>query len=330
MTDNKAIGHGVTLSSGLRNLMLTVKRTEGKDATLTSVDQLLRHSGDQTPNETLSGGEGTQLLTAGNVLTRDRNELGQEFSNIFEAWGKDYPVRDLLDADEQGVRTHEYLSNIDVGQAFQIGGSDDTDKGTRATQWIRRRVGQANVVNGLVPVQAIVADVVDGDVQLLDPSIVVRPLLKTSMGTAGAVLRTREEQHREMTLWADLQKTMLEMDDRVNRAVGRPDREAYVSYSAYGSDEQGRPIDNLDDVAVYGKVEFVAERDTSYGGEASQPYRSPVLENPTWLDLCVLANAMMETTGDFHHVFLDGIDEDKERTGQRHDGVRVYRFSMGS
>jgi len=330
MTDNKAIGHGVTLSSVLRNLMLTVKRTEGMDATLTSVDQLLRHSGDHTLNQTLSAGEGTQVLTAGDALDHDRNELSQEFSNIFETWGKDYPVRDLLDADEQGVRTHEYLSNIDVGQSFQIDGSDDADKGTRARQWIRRRVGQANVVNGLVPVQAIVADVVDGDVQLLDPSIVVRPLLKTSVGTAGAVLRTREERRREMTLWADLQETMREMDDRVNRAVRRADREAYVSYSAYGSDEQGRPIDNLDDVAAYGKVEFVAEANTRYGGKASQPYRSPVFENPTWLDLCVLADVMIETTGDFHHVFLEGIDEDKERSRQRNDGVKVYRFSMGS
>jgi hypothetical protein len=67
-----------------------------------------------------------------------------------------------------------------------------------------------------------------------------------------------------------------------------------------------RHLDNLDEVPIRGKVKFRAGRDEFYGGAASRDYESPVLEDPTWLDLCVHANRMILTTGDEHHCFLEG------------------------
>lgn len=98
-----------------------------------------------------------------------------------------------------------------------------------------------------------------------------------------------------------------------------------VDYSAYELDKNDLAIDNLDEVAVEGKVRFRAGRDKFWGGKASQDWESPVLENPTWLDLCVHANAMILATNDHHHCFLEGV----EITGQDGD-VKLAEFSMGS
>jgi hypothetical protein len=51
-----------------------------------------------------------------------------------------------------------------------------------------------------------------------------------------------------------------------------------------------------------------------------------VVEDPTWLDVAVLANDMIHTSGDFHHVFLEGINE----IGHDADGTQIYQFAMGS
>jgi hypothetical protein len=86
-----------------------------------------------------------------------------------------------------------------------------------------------------------------------------------------------------------------------------------------------RHLDNLDEVSIRGKVKFRAGRDEFYGGAASRDYESPVLEDPTWLDLCVHANRMILTTGDEHHCFLEGFDI----VGQDGD-VQLAEFAMGS
>ena len=93
-----------------------------------------------------------------------------------------------------------------------------------------------------------------------------------------------------------------------------------VFYSAYVNE----PGDNLDKLAVRGKAIFVEGHDP-FWGEGS-PYFGEVLENPTWLDMCVEAERMIRTTGDVHHQFLEGVHP----TGDERDGVPLYAFIMGS
>lgn len=94
-----------------------------------------------------------------------------------------------------------------------------------------------------------------------------------------------------------------------------------IFYSAYEADEDDVPIDNLDKVAVEGTCKFFAEGDNGWG--EGDDYESPEVENPTWLQVAVFANKMVQITGDSHHCFLEGVYPDSKRKG-------VYRFAMGS
>lgn len=102
------------------------------------------------------------------------------------------------------------------------------------------------------------------------------------------------------------------------RAAGHAD--VHVLYSCYPCDEDDVPVDNLDKVAVRGRV--IVGRPSADGDAA---YNSPVLLNPTWLQLCVQANASIEATGDYHHVFFEGLDPRKNLNGNK-----VRRLVMGS
>ena len=114
----------------------------------------------------------------------------------------------------------------------------------------------------------------------------------------------------------------------------------YVSYSAYHSDDDDIYYDNLDEVAVEGRVQFVEEVDTpnSMGMvmgnvpyDTRKNYVSPVMENPTWLEVALLANDMINCTGDNHHIFLEAIyPSDSKFTLDEKSFVKVYKFSMGS
>ena len=99
-----------------------------------------------------------------------------------------------------------------------------------------------------------------------------------------------------------------------------------VRYSAYESDEDDNPIDNLDEVAIKGQAIIVLEADDFYGGKSSVEYRSPILRNPTWLDLALIANDAILAVNDHHHVFLEGVIKSKKRD----KGIAIYHLSMGS
>jgi hypothetical protein len=102
-------------------------------------------------------------------------------------------------------------------------------------------------------------------------------------------------------------------------------RRVRVVYSAYDEDEDGVPVDNLDEVAVRGKCVLVGPANEYFGGPRSREYRSGVLEDPTWLQVAVHANAAIAVTRDRHHLFLEGLWPPS--TG---GDVAVYRFQMGS
>ena len=110
-----------------------------------------------------------------------------------------------------------------------------------------------------------------------------------------------------------------EMEVVIDEAISASGQdESLVIYSAYDSDENDVPINNLHEVAVEGRVILVQARDKYWGGHDSKQYQSEVLENPTWLQVAVCANAMIAVTNDRHHVFLEGL-----RYSTTRDGVKV-------
>ena len=107
------------------------------------------------------------------------------------------------------------------------------------------------------------------------------------------------------------------------RIAERLGKKPSVFYSAYKSESDDLPIDNLDDIAIDGSVQFHASGDDYWG--SGKPYTSRVVDSPTWLDVSVLANEMMNTTGDYHHQFLEAVRVIGEK-----DGTTLAKFSMGS
>ena len=138
--------------------------------------------------------------------------------------------------------------------------------------------------------------------------------------------------------WSQMQD---EMNDAVAAAI---DGKVFVYYSAYNyqKDNPELPINNLNKVAIRGKVIMTQPYDDFWDGAGvryvnfngnvvveseGKAYESAVLENPTYLELAVLANAMMQVTGDFHHSFFEAVNS----TGRvKDDDVKIYEFSMGS
>jgi len=127
-------------------------------------------------------------------------------------------------------------------------------------------------------------------------------------------------------------KMLDEMNDAVKAALAE-DKKHRVYYSAYTTDSDGNPINNLNEVVIKGKVILTQSHDEFWGDGES--YQSAIIENPTWLELAVLANDMIEMTGDHHHIFLENVYPVKVAGINTYepkvvDGVRFYEFCMGS
>ncbi len=82
-------------------------------------------------------------------------------------------------------------------------------------------------------------------------------------------------------------------------------------------------MDNLDEIAVEGSVQFFAEHDPLFGEGTA--YTSPIVNSPTWLEVAALAHEMIKTTGDLHHQLLEGVSV----VGKTGD-LKQMRFVMGS
>lgn len=83
---------------------------------------------------------------------------------------------------------------------------------------------------------------------------------------------------------------------------------------------------DMNDIAIEGKAVLVAPFDEFWADEG-EDYRSEVVENPTWLDLAVLADEAINTTGDYHHHFFEGI---RPWGVPADDSIPEYYFVMGS
>ena len=132
---------------------------------------------------------------------------------------------------------------------------------------------------------------------------------------------------------------------------------AVVQFSAFSSKA---PTDNLDEVAVRGRVKFqtaydpfwerisredcgtlddpkpgfriihgVAPPDVRADPTPGHDYASEVIEDPTWLDVAVLADDMIRTVKDYHHVHLEAVRPGCA-SGDPEGPYTIYTFSMGS
>jgi hypothetical protein len=110
---------------------------------------------------------------------------------------------------------------------------------------------------------------------------------------------------------------------RIVERIGRHEDVAVI-YSAYEVDAEDVPVDNLDEVAYRGFIRF-SDPGSDYWAWQSSPWQSEVLEDPTWLDVCVVANDKIVRGGDRHHVFLEGIE-----LGKIVKGVMQAKLQMGS
>ena len=128
--------------------------------------------------------------------------------------------------------------------------------------------------------------------------------------------------YSELTAWSNAVDAM---NHQVAEAMdewdsGIPDQ---VMYSAYHMDDNRIPVDNTSDVAVEGYVVFKQPYDAFWGDGKS--YQSAPIHNPRWIDVACLANEMIATTGDHHHLFLEGVNVVEVK-----DGHKVVEFAMGS
>lgn len=104
----------------------------------------------------------------------------------------------------------------------------------------------------------------------------------------------------------------------------------YVVFSVFDTitypdtkEEEWIVSDRRMEVAVEGKCKFIEKNEYAWGNGGS--YESDVVESPVWMTVAFLAEAMINKTGDTHHIFLEGIRVRKEV-----DGVKICEFVMGS
>ena len=115
------------------------------------------------------------------------------------------------------------------------------------------------------------------------------------------------------TLGMSYQEIVEQIDNKVKEAVKEFYENPSVVYSAYEYDEWDKPIDNLSEVPVKDKIKFISE-----DGE----WESTVIDSPTWLQIAVIANRMINETKDYKRHFKDfNVFEEK-------DGVLIANFIM--
>lgn len=130
-------------------------------------------------------------------------------------------------------------------------------------------------------------------------------------------------------------RLMDETEEKVEQALrdaglGPP---FHVVFSAYNE----LPGDNLDEMAFGGRGIVVCKAEEFWGGPEGEEFFSGILTNPTWLDLCVVAERQIRTTNDKHHVYLEAVSviprpelEILADANEPDGDVRGYRFFMGS
>ncbi|MEM7143590.1 MAG: hypothetical protein AAF591_00555 [Verrucomicrobiota bacterium] len=91
-----------------------------------------------------------------------------------------------------------------------------------------------------------------------------------------------------------------------------------VIYAAYPTDERGLPIDNLDEIAIRGRIQVIDDVWDKYTGE--------IITDPTWMDLAIEANRMIAANGDTRHKWFENF----EVLGSKNANVTTITLDVGS
>jgi hypothetical protein len=335
--------------------------------TLGAADIILQEMSDEQLQEELKGFDGwvafdpQTILVGTTPMNTNRIALNEEFFALLDEWGPLYPIEPLLNADEHDLSTQMAVEDIQVGEGFELDGVKGTSGTIRQYQVLQvfmRTKGSAcdsgYEMEG-VPYRITIGDRENTEHTVLSmpKGTMVRPLHvdgRHGPNRHGSPFREPEDFVR---LASDQNEYSL-VSDAMSDAIEAACKAAYpdyaisdlpinVWYSAYGSLDSGTPINNLDEdatdvqsVALTGDFILVAasdytDTDVYRDEELYADYESDLIEGPiSWLRVAVLADRMIKTAGDYHHTFLEGLYLDKKATEKRNDGVKVYRFSMGS
>ena len=138
--------------------------------------------------------------------------------------------------------------------------------------------------------------------------------------------------HRGDSIAMEYEQATSVIRDAVAKAVG-PDKQCLAVYEAYKcNDDYSVIYNNLDCKAIKGKCQFVRTYDitecywnTVYHEDEAKGtfYLSEWVTEPTWLDVMVLFNDSMLTTGNERHYFLEGVYRCKNNNS-------VFHFCYGS
>lgn len=92
--------------------------------------------------------------------------------------------------------------------------------------------------------------------------------------------------------------------EHANSILAKHYTKSHAIYSAYKTDDDNNPVDNLDEVAIDEEhVRFV------YGCLTDDVYVSGSFAYPTWGDLLIEFEKAIRFTGDYHHVFLESVSK---------------------
>lgn len=104
------------------------------------------------------------------------------------------------------------------------------------------------------------------------------------------------------------------IDNKVNKAIKLLTKEdVSVVYAAYSTDEWDKPIDNLKDIPIHGKVKFINDE-----------FESQILDSPTWLVIAIIANKMLNKIGDYQNKYLKDVEVIENK-----NGIFITKFIMG-
>lgn len=257
----------------------------------------------------------------------DIKDLRQELASLVSEWKHDYSIELLWELNNTGLKTHMKASEIGINHGFEIEGPQgDGGSGVRK-QWKRIENPLDERVLAIV---TYAYNGTSGKTEVFDANTIVRPHYGGPRpdNHVGGSIPTPEEVVEGKQRWDDYRTGSDAIEKRVRDRIRKEDRKAKINlcYSCYKTDERGVPIDNLDEVAIEGKAIITQLCDYKDDDEGHDDYESPIVENPTWLDVCVLFNKAILRTGDYHHAFLEGV----YKTKNEKDGVPIYRFSTGS
>jgi hypothetical protein len=144
-----------------------------------------------------------------------------------------------------------------------------------------------------------------------------------AMREKDAPKQSREEQEAN---WKAYKQAARKIEKRVEAACKAAGYKVVrVTYAHYVIGDGDVPIDNLGQTAIPGKCRIKNCPHTFFSARGKE-YLSDVLENPTWLELTVLANEMIRVTGDHHHRFFEGVELVEPSTNK----MPHYQFIMGS